>query len=462
MVSNSTRIQNSQDVASRAIIPGPKSQMKSMFAFQRTPLQFLTQMIRTYGDVSQFRLMNLPIIILNHPDDIQRVLQKNHMNYNKDAILFNASKTVFGNGLVTHVGGTEWLRHRRLMQPAFHHQRIDAMGALMTTAALELIKHWEEGGNQPRVIDMDAEMMRLTLQITSKALFSMDVAQESNPFGQACDQVNKTLVGYIRFPLIPLSWPTPQHLRYRRAIQRMDEICYDVIRQRRESNEDLGDLLSMMLQTKDEESGEGMSEQELRDEVITLLFAGQETSAEALTWTFYLLSQYPEIEAQFHAELDQVLNGRAPTINDLPQLRYTKMLVEESMRIYPPAWEVMRNTIHDDELGGYHIPAGSVLFWSQYTVHRHPDFWENPEEFKPERFLPEEVAKRHSYAYIPFSNGPRVCIGNSFSLVEIQMVLATLGQRYRFRLPAGAPPIEPVALLTLHPSYSLLRMEPRK
>lgn len=461
MISNSTQTRTSQEVSARSPIPGPRGQMKSMFAFQRTPLQFLAHMIRTYGDVSQFRLMNLPIIILNHPDDIQRVLQKNHMNYNKDAILFNASKTVFGNGLVTHVGGPEWLRHRRLMQPAFHHQRIDAMGMLMTNAALELIERWEKGGDKSLVVDMDAEMMRLTLQITSKALFSMDVAHESNPFGQACDQVNKTLVGYIRFPLIPLNWPTPQHLRYRRAIQRMDEICYDVIRQRRESNEDLGDLLSMMLQTKDEESGEGMNEQELRDEVITLLFAGQETSAEALTWTFYLLSQHPEVEAQFHAELDQVLNGRTPTISDLPRLPYTKMLVEESMRIYPPAWEVMRNTIHDDVLGGYHVPAGSVLFWSQYTVHRHPDFWDNPEEFRPERFSPQEVAKRHNYAYIPFSNGPRVCIGNSFSLVEIQLVLAMLGQRYRFRLPAGAPPIEPVALLTLHPSYSMLRVEPR-
>jgi cytochrome P450 len=458
LISNSTRAQDAQDASSHTKIPGPKKNMQSTLAFQRTPLRFLTHMTRTYGDVSQFRLLNQPMIIINHPDDIQRVLQKNHMNYDKDALLFNASKTVFGNGLVTNIGGESWLHQRRLIQPAFHHQRIDAMGSLMTAAANDIVEEWNNLSDQQQVIDMDAEMMRLTLQITSKALFSVDIAHESKQFSQACDQVNKTLTNFIRFPLIPLSW----RQRYKRAIQTMDEISYSLIRQRRESNEDTGDLLSMMLQTRDEETGQGMDEQQLRDEIITLLFAGQETSAEALTWTWYLLTQYPEAEAQFHAEIDRVLNGRIPTIKDLPQLPYTKMLIEESMRIYPPAWEVMRNTINDDELGGYHIPARSMLFWSQYTVHRHPDFWENPEEFKPERFLPEAVKKRHSYAYIPFSNGPRLCIGNSFSLVEIQLALATIGQRYRFTLPAGAPPVEPVALLTLHPSYASMRLEARK
>ncbi|HEY1351978.1 MAG TPA: cytochrome P450 [Ktedonobacteraceae bacterium] len=432
-----------------------------MFAFQRTPLQFLTHMTRTYGDVSQFRLLNLPLIVLNHPDDLQRVMQKNHMNYDKDVHLFKASQTVFGNGLVTHPGGEEWLRHRRLMQPAFHHQRINAMGSLMTSAALKMLEDWQPAIKAQKPINMDEEMMRLTLQITSKALFSLDIADTSNPFGQACDVVNTTLTNFIRFPLIPLSWPTPQHLRYRRAIENMDKICYALIRQRQAKNEDTGDLLSMMMQTRDEETGTGMSEQELRDEVITLLFAGQETSAESLAWTMYLLSQYPEIEARFHDELDRVLNGRVPTIEDLAHLPYTRMVLEESVRIYPPSWEIMRHTIADDELGGYHIPAGSLLFWTQYTVHRHPDFWENPEEFNPERFLPEAVAKRHSYAYIPFSNGPRVCIGNTFSLVETQLVLATFGQRYRFRMPPSAPPVKPVALLTLHPSYSMMLLEPR-
>jgi cytochrome P450 len=461
VVTASKRTQGPQGVSSHATIPGPKKHMQSMLAFQRTPLQFLTDMRNTYGDVSQFRLLGLPIIIINHPDDIQRVLQKNHKNYDKNALLFNASKTIFGNGLVTNAGGDIWIRQRRLMQPAFHRQRINAMGTLMTDSIDSVLEDWEQPQYQRQVFNMEVEMMRLTLKIVSKALFSMDISHESNPFGKACAEVNRILTDFVRFPLIPLTWPTPRGLRYKRAVQTIDKICYSLIRERKTSNEDAGDLVSMLLQTRDEESGEGMTELQLRDEVVTLLFAGHETTAVTLTWIWYLLTQYPDVEAQFHAEIDTVLNGRAPTMEDLPKLQYTKMLIDEAMRVYPSAWEVMRHTIDDDELGGYPIAAGSMLFWSQYIVHRHPDFWEDPEKFDPERFLPEAVAKRHAHAYSPFGNGPRLCIGVNFSMTEMLLTLAAIGQRYRFRLPAGAPPVEPVALLTLHPSSAAMRLETR-
>ncbi|HET8841372.1 MAG TPA: cytochrome P450, partial [Ktedonobacteraceae bacterium] len=391
MVSTTTRAQSSKNASSRTKIPGPKNHIRSMLAFQRTPLQFLTHMTSTYGDVSQFRLLNLPIVIINHPDDVQRVLQKNHKNYDKNALLFNASKTVFGNGLVTNAGGEVWIRQRRLMQPAFHRRRIEGLGSMMTDSIVSVLSDWDNMRDK-QVFNVESEMMRLTLKIVSLALFSLDISPESNPFGQACAEVNTCLTNFVRFPLIPLTWPTPQGRRYQRALQTIDEICYSLIRERRESKEDSGDLVTMLLQARDEETGEGMSELQLRDEVVTLLFAGHETTAVTLTWIWYLLSQHPDVEERFHNELDTVLNGRVPTMEDLAQLPYTKMVVDEAMRIYPSAWEVMRHTIQDDELGGYHIPAGTILFWSQYIVHRHPEFWDNPEEFIPERFLPELAA----------------------------------------------------------------------
>lgn len=458
MVSTSIR---TQDVAPKTRIPGPKNSLRSVFAFQRTPLQFLTHMTQTYGDISQFRLLGLPITIINHPDDIQRVHQKNHINYDKDVLLFKASKTVFGNGLVTNPGGENWIRQRRLMQPAFHRRRIDTLGTLMSDSILSVLSDWNNLAEKQPIINVEAEMMRLTLKIVSQALFSTDVSPASNPFGMACDDVNTCLTKYIRFPLIPLSWPTPVGRRYQRALRTIDEICYTLIRERQESKVAGDDVVSMLLEARDEETGEGMTEVQLRDEVVTLLFAASETTAVTLTWIWHLLSQYPEVEAQFHAEIDAVLNGRTPTMSDIPKLRYTKMIIDESMRLYPSAWEIMRHVIADDELSGYHIPAGATLFWSQYIVHRHPDFWENPEEFIPERFLPEAVAKRHTHAFSPFGSGPRLCIGNNFSLTEMLLTMAIMGQHYRFKRPTGAKPVEPVALLTLHPSTSAMYLEPR-
>ena len=455
-----TQAQTEAPMVKKAL-PGPKNSFKSTLAFQRTPLPFLTQLTRTYGDISQFRLITLPVVVINHPDYVQRVLQKNHLNYDKDVFLFNTARTFLGNGLVTAVGGESWLRQRRLMQPAFHRQRIAAMGTLMTDATRTMLEQWQRVAEQEQLLNVEEEMMRLALQIVGQALFTMDVSGASDPFGRAYNQINKALTDYLRFPLIPITWPTPRGIRYKQAMKVVDEISYKIIRERQASKEDKGDLLSMLLGAKDEETGEGMSDLQLRDEVLTLLFAGHETSAKALTWSWYLLSQNPAAEAKLHAELETVLGGRTPTMADLPNLPYTRMVIEEAMRLYPPSWQVMRQAIADDEIGGYPIAGHTIIFWSQYVVHRHPDFWENPDEFRPERFAREEVQKRHSYAYIPFSGGPRVCIGNSFALAEMQLVLATVAQKYRLVLPPGSASIEPVALITLHPSHALMQLQPR-
>ena len=454
--------EHAQTPVSSQTPPGPKQFFKSTLAFQRMPLQFLADLVRQYGDISQFRLLTFPVVVINHPDYVQHVLQKKNTNYDKDVFLFNTARTFLGNGLVTAVGGESWRRQRRLMQPAFHRQHIAQMATLMTEATLQLLKHWEKEVEEQRVLNVENEMTRLTLQIVGKALFTMDVSATSDAFGQAYAEVNAALTNYLRFPLIPLTWPTPRGRRYKQAIRTMDEIAYAIIRQRQQSKEERSDLLSLLVQARDEESGEGMSDRQLRDEVMTLLFAGHETSAKALTWTWYLLSQHPDVEQQLHRELDTVLGGRVPTMEDLSALSYTRMVLEESMRLYPPSWQVMRQAIEDDTIGGYHIPAHTIIFWSQYVVHRHPAFWHHPEQFDPLRFSPEEVKKRHPYAYIPFSNGPRVCIGNSFALAEMQLVLATIAQRYRLVMDPDARPVEPVALITLHPSHARMHVQPRE
>jgi cytochrome P450 len=244
--------------------------------------------------------------------------------------------------------------------------------------------------------------------------------------------------------------PTPGNRRFRAAACELRGLVLDIIAQRRRENRDYGDLLSMLLAVRDEETGEGMNDEQLRDEVLTLILAGHETTATALSWTWYLLGQHPEVEAKLHAELDAVLDGRAPTMSDLANLNYTGMVIDEAMRFYPPVWAIGRAAIDDDEIMGYRIPKGSNLLLSQYHAHRHPSFWENPERFEPERFAAERAGGRPRYAYFPFGGGPRMCIGNIFALTEAQLVLATVAPRYRLRLDASHR-VEPNPLVTLRP-----------
>ncbi len=248
---------------------------------------------------------------------------------------------------------------------------------------------------------------------------------------------------------IPLSVPTPSNRRVQSAIRTLDKVVYGMIEERRRSGEDRGDLLSMLMAARDADSGETMNDQQLRDEVMTLFVAGHETTANALTWTWYLLAKSPPVARRLRAELDQVLGGRAPTVDDLPKLPYLLQVVQEALRLYPPAWLIGRTPIQDDEIAGYHIPAGSTIMMSQYVTHRHPDFWEQPEGFDPDRF-----AAHPPPAYFPFGGGPRVCIGNNFALIEARLVLATVAQRYRVELVPGHP-VEPESMITLRPRYGV-------
>jgi cytochrome P450 len=336
------------------------------------------------------------------------------------------------------------------MQPVFHRQRIAGFARLMTAAALEMLARWE--AETVERCDLADEMMRLTLAIVGRALFSIDLAREAHAVGPAFTTVNRHLGQFNLMLLLPFL-PTRANRRFRKAVAELDQVVWRVIGERRKSGadgEDRGDLLSMLLAARDADTGEGMSDRQLRDEIITLMLAGYETTANALTWTFYLLAQNADAERRLHEEVDAVLGARPPEADDLPRLVWTRMVIEEAMRLYPPAWIVTRGAIEDDELAGHRIAAGSIVMASPWVTHRHPDFWPEPERFDPERFSPERAAGRHRYAYFPFGGGPRLCIGSGFAMTEAQLILATVAQRHRFRLEPGYR-ATPEPLITLRP-----------
>jgi cytochrome P450 len=438
----------------RKAIPGPHplNPLGSTLAIRCQPLQFLSELQQKYGDIAQLCFLIWPTVFINHPDYVKHVLQDNHRNYDKDVPMFRNLRPVAGNGLVSAVGGNDWLRQRRLVQPAFHYQCIAALGTLMTNATNVILQRWDSYASEQQVFDIGEEMANLTLQIVSKALFNVDVSAKKS-FRQAFTQVNAFLIERFYMPFPPLFIRTPRNRRFWLAIETLDNVVYEIIRTRRQQ-EDMGDLLSMLLDAVDG-NGQIMDDKQLRDEVMTLLLAGHETSASVLAWIWYLLTQHPKAQEQLHAELDQVLAGRIPTVEDLPQLTYTRMVLEEVMRLYPPAWLLMRRAIQDDEIDGYHIPANSYILWSPYLSHRHPDFWEKPEQFYPEHFSAELSATRPRHASMPFSSGPRICIGNTFAMTEMQLILATIAQQYRVSLASGYHVgLEP--LLTLRPKNGVL------
>ena len=439
-----------------------RNPLGSTLAFRRDPLAFLSNIVQEYGDIVQFRILSYPIIVINHPSYYKHVYVDNHSNYDKDVYLFKIVRPVLRGGLIGNVGGEGWLRQRRLMQPAFHHQRIAILGQIMTGKTLDMLDRWSRRQDQSTPLDITHEMGYMALQIVTKSLFSIDAGDRANIFEQAFAAAHEVLGKFARFPFPPLSVPTPSHLRLKKAIKNMDAYVSVVIHERLRNQKDYGDLLSMLMQTVDEETGEGMNTEQLHHEVLNIMIGAFETTTNALSWAWYLLAQHPEVEQRFHAEIDSVLQGRIPTVEDLPRLVYTRRIVDETLRLYSPAWQTMRRAKGEDEIGGYHIPANSTIFLNQHTAHRHPAFWEDPDRFDPDRFLPDRVAERPKFSYFPFGGGPRVCIGNSFALTEIQLALALIGQRYRLVWPEEQAPVKKLALITLHPQGGVrLRPEPR-
>jgi cytochrome P450 len=435
--------------------PGPR--FRTPFGFlsvmRRDPLGFLLKCRREYGDVVHIRFPPWSSVFVAHPRDVRHVLQDNHKNYWKGNV-FQKLKRIAGEGLVFSDGDL-WRRQRQLAQPAFHRQRIAALADMMTAATAELLARWDARTvDQP--LEVVTEMSRLTLAIVARALFGTDLCEDEDAF---CHAVTGSityanhLTNHLFTP--PLFVPTPANLRGRRAIAGIDRVVWKVVERRRREGTDRGDLLTMLLGARDAETNEAMNDRQLRDEVVTFMVAGHETTAMSLAWTWHLLSGHPSVERRLHAELETVLGGRPPTLEDLPNLPYARMILDEAMRLYPPAWATMREAYHEDVVGGVRVPAGTSVMVSPYVTHRHPEFWEHPEGFDPERFSPERSAGRPDYAYFPFGGGPRGCIGRQFAMMEGHLVLATIAQRFRLEGVPGHP-VEADPILTLRPRHGVL------
>jgi len=414
--------------------------------FRTGRLDFFTETARAYGDMVKLRFGHRRVYLVSHPDLIEEVLVTQNNNFVKHFAL-RLNPLVLGKGLLTSEGDF-WLRQRRLSQPAFARNRIAAYGPAMVAAAQRVIEAWRPGEQR----DIMVEMMRLTLAIAAKTLFDADVSGAAASVVDALNVLQRQFL--TRFnSLIPTPmWiPTPANLRQRRAVRRLDEILYGFIRQRRAQNVDKGDLLSILLHARDADDGTRMTDRQVRDEAMTIFLAGHETTALSLAWTWYLLAQHPQIEETLVAEWRTVLGGRAPTVEDWPKLRFTDKVVLESMRLYPPAYVVGREALADCTIGGYHVPRGTTLLMSQWGVHRDARFFEEPEVFRPERWTDAFQKSMPKFAYFPFGGGPRLCIGNTFALMEMALVLPTIGQQFRFALQPGAV-VKPQAFFTLRPS----------
>lgn len=439
--------------------PGPAGipLLGSLLEARRDPLCFALNVTRTYGDITYFRIGIYTGYLLNHPDYFRHVLRLNHRNYSKKNYHFEKLKPVLGEGLITS-DGDHWLHERRLIQPVFHPQRIGRFGSTITKAANEMLGQWEAvaGGGQP--IDVSTEMMGLTLKIVAEALFSTDISAATDVVEKAFTTLNQDTSYRFKTVFVPPLWvPTPRNRAFKKARAKLNQVVYGIIDQRRHGRGSQDDLLDMLVVAQDEQSGQGMTDRQLRDEIMTLMLAGHETTANLLTWTFYLLSQHPGVADKLRFELKEVLGERIPTVDDLSALNYTKNVLQESLRLYPPVWIISRRAIDDDEIGGYSIPAGTTVTLCSYTLHRHTDFWENPEEFNPQRFSHERSEARHPDAYFPFGGGPRSCIGSHFAMMEAQLILAMIARRYRFQLAPGHR-VEPEPLVTLRPRYGLKMM----
>ncbi len=444
----------------RPRVPGPSRGLpgRHLLALRDDPLRFLTRLGQTYGDVARFSLGPATGYLVNQPAYIREVLVTQNQTFRK-GLGAAQLKRMLGEGLLTSAGDFH-LRQRRLIQPMFHRRRVEGYGAIMAEAAQALSAHWRDG----TTIDASAEMMRLTLTIVARALFAADVEGEASEIGAAVTTAMRLFAEARAVPFInqidKITW-LPRNRRLAAARARLDATVYRMIAEHRASG-DRGDLLSLLLAAEDTAGdGRGMTDLQVRDEAMTLFLAGHETTANALTWTWFLLARHPAVEARLHAELDALLGGRPPTAADFARLRYTEMVLAESMRLFPPAWTLVRRAAVPATLGPYALPAGALVFLSQFVTHRDPRFWPDPRRFDPERWTPAARAARPKFAYFPFGGGPRLCIGKSFAWMEGVLVLATLAQRWRLRRAPG-PPVVLAPAVTLRPRDGIrMRLERR-
>lgn len=433
-------------------VPGPTSWVPgaTFLAFRRNPLDFFMRTARTYGDIAQFSFGPQQFYLVSHPEWIEDVLVNSAKRFSKGVALQRA-KRLLGEGLLTSEGQAH-LKQRRTIQPMFHRQQVQRFADAMVSHALR----WRESIQPDTAIDVTGEMGALTLAIVGETLFSSNVQGDTDEVREALHDAVQSfgiafLPGLEYFEKLPL----PMFTRVRKARERLDRVIHRVIEDRRSGGDAANDLVSMLLAARDPENpnAAGMTDLQIRDEAMTIFLAGHETTANAMAWTWHLLGSAPAVEARLHSEIAQVLGSRTPTVEDVPKLEWTRAIIAESMRLFPPAWTMGRRAIEPHVIAGHHISKGDLVIMSQYVVHRDPRWWPEPDAFKPERWLAE--ARRPKYAYFPFGGGTRICIGESFAWTEAILLLATIAQRWKFT-PEGPPPV-PEPRITLRPKGLLMR-----
>jgi cytochrome P450 len=431
--------------------PGPRGLevIQSVYRSRMNILEALRDVVRKYGDIVSYNISDLEVYIVTRPDDVQHVLQTNHRNYKK-AITYQALRPVLGNGLLLSEGDF-WLRQRRLVAPMFHRKQVRRFAEIMVEETQKVVDEFARAAKSGREVDVASVMSRLTLAIVGRVLFNRDIGRKSDAVGDAMAElfrdVNRRITSLWS---IPLEVPTPHNLKMRGYIAQLEDLVDEMIEARRGREDEHQDLLSMLLLAEDEETGERMTDKQIRDEVMTFVLAGHETTSNALGWTFMLLSEHPTVRRKLQAEIDEHWDEDLSPVERVKNMTYLEQVLDESMRMYPPAWTIEREPIEDDEIRGYHIPAGCVLVTAPYLVHHNPDVWRNPQGFDPERFAPERREVHHRYAHFPFGGGPRKCVGADFAIMEAKLILAETLRRFDLDL-AGYAEVEMEANVTLHP-----------
>lgn len=415
------------------------------------------------GDFRPRRMLFHRVGTASEPEIVRHVLVTHADNYRKTPIARSLLEPVLGRGLLTSEGSF-WRRQRRIAAPAFHHRRIKGFADMMTALADEMLDRWDGLADAGEPLDVQSEMSRVTMKIITRAMFSDRLAEaEARDVSEAIRVLNRQRLRLRDFVGIPEWIPRLTAAETRAAIRTVDRTVNRIIAERRADERDRGDLLSMFMLAADEETGERMSDRQLRNEVVTMFIAGHETTATALLWTFYALDRNPEVETRLHAEVDAALGGRPPGLDDLPRLPYARMVIEETMRLYPTVGMISRQAAVDDEIAGVRVPRGTIVNLNIWRAHRDPEVWADPERFDPERFDPARSRGRPKHAYFPFGGGPRICIGNNFSLMEAQLILASVARRWCLRAPPGRE-VEPVGNVVLQPrgglEMTLERREP--
>jgi cytochrome P450 len=438
-------------MASLHTLPGPRGHwlLGALPRLRTDMLGFFEQCFREHGDAAYFRVANRRSMLLSHPDAIEQVLVTENRRFIKNyALIF--LRPLLGNGLLLNEGPA-WLRQRRLIQPAFSKQRIEGYAPAMAECTAQMLAGWDDG----EVRDVVAAMLQLTMTIAGRTLLGIDVEQRFSEVARCLDAVMHDFLARFGAALpLPAWFPTPRNLRLKGTVRRLDQILQQLIDQRRAEGAAGNDFLSLLLNARDEEDGKGISDRQIRDEVMTMFLAGHETTANALSWTWYLLAQHPEFQERVAHEAQTVLGGRQPTAADVPRLTYCEQVIRESLRLYPPAYVIGRRPLEDVTIGGHFIPAGTNVLMSQWIVHRDSRWFSDPLRFDPDRWTDGLASRLPKYAYFPFGGGPRVCIGNTFAMFEAPLILAMMAERFRFEL-ISPEPIRIQPAVTLRPAQPI-------